>query len=359
MIRYPLRQRPPHQRNPFDLCMEGDGLPFMHLIDQKIAAYYDTTETPTSNSTLISRLLLLLYSKTIDLTSILTELSMILPLLFIKFLQLIFDIFKIPLIFINNLNSSSNLFIDFITRPLIFLTNILKDKKDITCISPLHFLTTIHRNEIILALIDSGSQINLVHDVILPLLQFVVLESPCQEFRGAHGSTIPITKWIEFKLLLSNGYSTDIKAATTQFLPCSILLGQPFLISNDLTLHPLTNSLLTPKGVIKLYPKMSVRPLTLTLTLDEERNEEEILKKEIKLDDSLLTDIEKEILLKALKGHRPTWEGKSPSRVKHIEHRIRVDTTDPIRDRPRHYTAEQNEEVVHQIRDLLYSYDPL
>lgn len=241
----------------------------------------------------------------------------------------------------------------FTIVPFVLSTLSIISKFDISLIAPLHFLEFSHNRSTFVAMIDSGSQLNLIDKTILPLIKSSLVSAPHYSFRGVQGHTSPIHEWVEFNVLLANGMKMKVKAAVVDSIPCSIIFGQPFLITNQVMHDPSTTSIITRRGPIKLLSQQSRTPTTAAVVSEPTESETEDLDKELNLKDSMLEHSQKIKLRQLMHGYRKLWAGKHPGWVKHVKHRVRVDTDEPIRDRPRFHTNEQNKEIKRQIDDML------
>ena len=198
---------------------------------------------------------------------------------------------------------------------------------------------------------DSGSQINLIDVGVLPLVRHIVVPSKVARFSGVQGHVSPIHKWVQFQICLANSAVTTVTAAVVDNCPCSIIFGQPFLIANGVQLDSENAILSTKQGPIKLLQCQQPPTLSSNTTVHQVDGTDEIV--QLNLSNSVLTDKQKERLRQFLRTYQSLWRGETPGRVQHVEHRIRLRTDYPIRDRPRFHTPEQNIEINRQLEIML------
>lgn len=216
---------------------------------------------------------------------------------------------------------------------------------DILLVAPLHFLEFSHNRSVLVGMLDSGSQLNLVDKSVLPLLDYLSIFCPHWAFQGVQGHASTIEEWIQFTVLLANGEKLQVRAAVVDSIPCSIILGQPFPITNQMIYDPCNAAIQTRKGPVKLLTRQQHSAIPSTVTTVPTEEETADLEQELNLDDSMLTKPQKIKLRQLMHHYRKLWAGKHPGWVKHVEHRIRVNTGSPIRDNPRYHTQDQNAEI--------------
>jgi hypothetical protein len=219
---------------------------------------------------------------------------------------------------------------------------------DLSYVAPLNYLEFHNGHHSYVALIDNGSQINLIDKSILRFIQYVPMPNLVHSFAGVQGKQSSILEWASFPLHLSNGTTVNITAAVVEDCPCAIILGQPFLILNDARIDSANAVLTTKKGPIKLLQQKRPPPAFVkTVTADRADGEE------MKLDETNLTDEQEKKLRQFLQNYRSLWGGENPGRVKHVQHRIQLIHDKPIRDRPRYHSPDQNSEIDKQLSKML------
>ena len=64
-------------------------------------------------------------------------------------------------------------------------------------VAPLQFITFINNNKEVVALVDSGAQLNLMDKVILNQLQYVHSSQAIKVLRGVNNSRMQIQSWVQ------------------------------------------------------------------------------------------------------------------------------------------------------------------
>ena len=215
-------------------------------------------------------------------------------------------------------------------------------------VAPLYFLEFLNNHSIFVALVDNGSQLNVIDRSVLPFIKYAIVPSPpsIPSFQGPQGIKSEINLWICFHLHLANGSEIPVIAAVVDSLPSSIILGQPFLTSNKAQLDFRNAVLTTAGGPIRLLSsnRAPTSPKVNTILSEE-------LAMNIK--DTNLTAAEEEKLRHFLCNYQSFLGGQRTGQAKHVQHRIRLDTNHPITDCPRHHTTQQNEEAATHVRKML------
>lgn len=200
-----------------------------------------------------------------------------------------------------------------------------------------------------LALVDSGSQLNLISHMLLPFLEYKTCPSPIKTLRGVSNTQQKIKEWITLSVVLPNGATPILKCAVVADLPCIALFGLPFLHSVNAT-HNIPHGILTtPAGplVLQLGQKPSL-PSAQALTTSIQ---ESVI--DVDMTNSNLTAEQKQQVLALLREYDDLWRGERRGKVVEIEHRIRLLTDRPVVVRPRPITAEQKQIVVTEINKML------
>jgi len=218
-------------------------------------------------------------------------------------------------------------------------------------VAPLSYLEVAHNGYQFLALIDNGSQINLIDETILPFLSYMPRPRHIAHFFGVQGRLSEIHQWIAFQISLANGVATTITTAVVDECPCSILLGQPFLIENQAVVDSANAVITTNKGPLKLLQLQqppTPKANNVVVIPDDIAEEEQLVKAKTNLSDEQMSK-----LRQFLQDYRSLWRGERPGRVKHAEHGICLTSDIPIRDHPRYHSPDQNVEIHHQVNKML------
>jgi len=85
----------------------------------------------------------------------------------------------------------------------------------------------------IMALVDSGAEVNLIGADLLPVLTYSVVEAVSPRVRGVGGALSPIVEWVKTSLTLENGFVYKGVFAALKELGTACILGMPFLRSSE------------------------------------------------------------------------------------------------------------------------------
>lgn len=216
--------------------------------------------------------------------------------------------------------------------------------------SPLHYLSFTNGQSTFAALIDSGSQLNLIDIHLLPYLEFDAISHPVETLAGVSGRKTSISKWISIVMTINVYQAYTIPLAVVSHLPCSILLGMPFLKQIHAT-HDIVNAFLqTPAGPIQLIePSLDARR-------PSSHNVQQTTYSELPptlLDDSNLTDDEKKQVELLLKEYSDLWRNGRLGEAVAVAHQIRLVHPYPIVQKPRPVTEEQKRVIKEEIDIML------
>lgn len=220
----------------------------------------------------------------------------------------------------------------------------------IGCTQPLFFLECSNDKTILLGLIDSGAEINLIDAKLLRSMNYQTIHCPIASFRGVQQSESAIQQWVVFQVSLPNGLTLPVKAAVVDNPSNALLLGQPFLVGHGLTLNFKYGLLGTQRGPIKLVTSSSAANISSLVACAVGG---ELFAIENCVQQSNLSPSQKQQLLELLTAYEHLWYGDRTGRARHVQHRISVTSDHPIRDRPRHYTPDQTAEIKRQVDTML------
>ena len=210
--------------------------------------------------------------------------------------------------------------------------------------SDLHFIEFTHNDSSFAALIDSGSQLNLISHVLLPFITYNVCPSPIASLRGISNKSKAIDKWIEFDVTLPNSARVTVCCAVVIDLPCVILFGMPFLLSINAVHHIRTAILSTTTGPIALT---NVANPSLT------SNAAMIDVPTVDVSNPHVTEDQKQQIMALIHEYDALWRGGSRGKAVELEHRIRLTTQQPIVSRPRPITPEQKRIIKKEVDKML------
>lgn len=215
--------------------------------------------------------------------------------------------------------------------------------------APLQYIPFTNNNSSLAALVDSGSQLNLVEYNLLPYLEFQPFEHQIKALWGVSGRQSTINQWILIKVTLTPSHTYQIPCAVLDHLPCSILMGMPFLQQIRAT-HDIPNALLhTPYGPIPLLqPKFRYRRLSVN-------NVRQPAYQEVPghlFNESNLTYEERKQVEALLTEFADLWKNGRRGEATNVAHRIRLRHPYPIVMKPRPVTEEQKKIIKGEI-DLM------
>lgn len=225
-------------------------------------------------------------------------------------------------------------------------SNFVQQNHHATTISPLQFMQFNNGQSLFSALIDSGSQLNLITHSLLPFLNCTTKYLQTMTVHGITGKSNPIRQWIELPLTLQNGEQTTVTCAVITDLPCSILFGLPFLTLINAK-HDVANAIVnTPKGPIPLLRRTPITTAANTATLTQDDVP-------IDLSASNLTEDEKRQVKGLMIDFEDLWRSGKRGKALCVAHRINLSHNRPIVMRPRQMSEEQKKIVKEEIDKML------
>lgn len=217
---------------------------------------------------------------------------------------------------------------------------------------PLYFLEFENGGTGYMALIDNGSQLNIVNQGMLESMEFEEekYEGVTQHVKGIDGSPMKIRKWATFNAYMPTGAVVKVVAAVVDQVMCSLIFGQPFLIAGGMKVDCGNAVLETREGPVKLVvgggqlERGGVSVVEIT-----DVGEVECLQ----LKETNINGEQREQLLKLIKKYHVLWEGDRIGRARTVKHAIQLDKEGIIRDFPRQYTEDQRQEIKTQVDSML------
>ena len=223
--------------------------------------------------------------------------------------------------------------------------------------APLNYLQFKNGSSTFIGLIDSGSQLNLVDSNVLPFLKFQPRPKLISTMAGVQGHISKIENWICFKVDLGLDITTEVTAAVVRGVPCSILLGQPFLLSIKAHVDSYNATLTIKSCQLPLLQRhQPPSPLCTNISAGHSATSQEVLDSRapsIPIEGSNLTLKQHEQVCKLLGRYHNLWRDDKIGRARHIEHRIILRSDHPIQDKPRTYAPEQHREIREQVNSML------
>lgn len=216
-------------------------------------------------------------------------------------------------------------------------------------ISPLQFVNFHNNSHVLFALVDPGSQLNLVSHALLPFLKYQKLSSPVVSIRGVSGRSRPVTEWIMMEVVLPTGATESMVCAVIPDLACVVLFGLPFLQQIH-AIHDVANAILvTSSGPISLTtcasnPSSVSKPLVACTTISDVP---------VDFSESELSISEQQQLLALLHEYDDLWRGEQRGKVVDVAHRIRLLHNRPIVSRPRPVSEKQKKIIEAEVNQML------
>lgn len=211
-------------------------------------------------------------------------------------------------------------------------------------LSSLQFLEFANNNSHFAALIDSGSQLNLISHTLLPFLKYKPSLSPIRSLRGVTNKSSLVQKWINFDVTLPNGAAQSVTCAVVNDLPCVALFGMPFLRSVR-AVHDIYNRiLLTHQGPITLVEvsEPSICSNFVAPAIPD-----------IDLSNPMLTEEQRKEIMALILEYNDLWRDERRGKAIEVEHRIRLLTKCPVVSRPRPITDEQKKIIKAEVEKML------
>lgn len=216
--------------------------------------------------------------------------------------------------------------------------------------APLQYLLFTNGQSSLAALIDSGSQLNLMDVALTPYIDFQLIDHEVESLAGVSGRKTNIVQWITIAITINTNQNYTIPLAVIQDLPCSILLGMPFLKQIKATHDTVNGVLNTPLGPIPLIEPQfpSKRPGVHNIQNPESNGFPSHL-----LQDTNLTNEEKAQVESLLAEYSDLWKNGRRGEALTVAHQIRLLHPYPVVQKPRPVTEEQKRIIKQEIEMML------
>lgn len=212
----------------------------------------------------------------------------------------------------------------------------------------LQFVEFTNKSSHFLALIDSGSQLNIISHSLLPFITYKPCRSPFKTLKGISGRAKDIHQWIEVPISLATGQTQLIYCAVITDLPCVALFGLPFL-KKVKAVHDVCNAILhTPAGPITLVSTPAPQVPTSHLATPSTDNSIDL-----NLSESNLTELQRTQVHNLLREYDDLWRGGKRGKAVAVAHRIRLLHDRPIVSRPRPISEEQKQILKTEVQKML------
>jgi Reverse transcriptase (RNA-dependent DNA polymerase)/RNase H-like domain found in reverse transcriptase/Integrase zinc binding domain/Integrase core domain len=219
-------------------------------------------------------------------------------------------------------------------------------------VRPLQFVEFFNNEKEFLGLLDSGAQINVLSHDILFDIKHEAFSYAVSEAKGVSGTTLNIIGWARAPMEFRNGKQIDIEFAVVSGIKSTILLGLPFLQQSRSVLD-LANLILTmPEGPLQILEgKKLTRNEVMTILSENTENDD--VNPIALLPMPKLTDSQRSKVQELLVRFKSLWENKRRGVQKDITHSIILNTTRPIRSKPRQFCLEHREAIATEIDQML------
>lgn len=215
-------------------------------------------------------------------------------------------------------------------------------------VSPLQFITLMNNNSELLALIDSGAQLNLISQELLRNLTFNSIEGTVSRLRGVDNSVVKIVDWVLITMHLSNRMAVNVPFAVVNGIKSGVILGLPFLKQLRAKVDPANRIIEFPQGPLMLMEQpgrnQSFNVNVVQIDIDLVSQICEKAKVSLKGKDHL-----KKLLQKYIQLYFKDKRGL----VKGLTHVIRLTTSRPIVTRPRVHTVEHEKAINEEVEKML------
>lgn len=206
------------------------------------------------------------------------------------------------------------------------------------------FLECINNEKPFLALVDSGSQINVVSASVASDCNHTTVKGvEVLRISGVGGKLSPIIKWIELPLNLRNGSSVKIKAAVIQDKNDLFILGVPFLDGTGARIDFKTSTMDTCHGRVPLIRKQTGNANGYVVKLAQIEA----------LDMPTLTPEERSIILGVLLDHVELFTEEKMGMCQLVKHNIRLSNDGAVVVRARPHSEEHRKAIKEQTAEML------
>jgi transposase InsO family protein len=228
-------------------------------------------------------------------------------------------------------------------------TSLEKNQINSHYIAPLQFIEFSNKGKYFIGLIDSGAQLNVMSETMLPNLDYTETRQRISSVKAFSGEKCRIVKWIETSIQLGNGKMIAAEFAIISNIETSVILGLPFLKQVGGYVDHRNKILTTQEGPIQILEGKRITPNISNIQLSDINTNADI--HIIKMPQ--LTPTQRQRVINLLEEHEVIWKGKRKGLVRDISHHIVLDTTCPVVTKPRRTNPEQQEAIDKEIKTML------
>lgn len=233
-----------------------------------------------------------------------------------------------------------------------YISNITTTEKKSA--APLIFINAAYKGQHLLAMVDSGAEVNVIGEELVKKLKCCYLPPRKLSLKGCGGSTT-ISQWVIMDLQLSNGQQCEITAVVAKEFGTALLLGSPFLHETGAIIDYGSYLLKTKYGATQLVvadnlPESNRKVHAITVPKVTE-NDQKLLTDLLAVAD--LTDLQKKEVRDLLLEFSDLWAGNPRGTTTVCRHSINVTTNRPVRQKPRRFTPEQQQVIDKEVAEML------
>lgn len=221
--------------------------------------------------------------------------------------------------------------------------------------APLVYVKVRNGKQGLVAMIDTGSEINIVGRELLNRLECQKIVARPIRLHGCGGMSLA-TERVKVPLEFVNGWKVEIEAAVGEEFGSALILGSAFLHENEIGLEYKGLFMKTHLGPLPcvLVPDLmtSNKVRVGVLTTQAMREEDEKVLKKIVFE-AQIREEEKVQLEALLLEFGDLWVGNPRGQTKVLRHKVTLLTEKPVREKPRRFTPEQLKVIDTEVKQML------
>lgn len=222
-------------------------------------------------------------------------------------------------------------------------------------IHPLSFISVFHDSDQLLAMLDTGAEVNVIGQRLANRLKCLCVVSRELKLKGCGGESTT-SQWVNIPLSLPNGQTCTVRAAVSAEFGSALILGAPFLHSVAGQIDYGSGLFTTKSGAIPLVSSANLlQSNTSVMSVSIALSEEDRKSLNQKVEKSDLPPEERLQLEGLLLEFGDLWVGNPRGETNVIRHGIKTTTQRPIRQKPRRFTAEQRKIIDDEVDKMLKS----
>lgn len=222
--------------------------------------------------------------------------------------------------------------------------------------APLLYAKVRNNKQWLVAMIDSGAEVNVVGKELLSKIQYERLVDHPLGLTGCGGRSWA-SQWVKVPVAFSNGLRVDIIAIVGVEFGTALIFGAPFLHANKVGIEYDGCYLSTKAGPVQCEMGLELRRSNDTATVGAIARESLAAADESTLEEMLaraqLQAEEKAALRELLVEYGDLWVGNPRGETSVLQHEIKLTTTRPIREKPRRFTPEQLKVIDEEVEKML------